>query len=135
MKSKKSTKENTENKGFFKKVLDNITEGATVVSEKVKEASAKAYVAGSEIASETSEKIHEFTEKQALHKEEKNINDKQEDLKYMFGKLTLEHYLKNDSLHKSFLTTKAVGDIVENFKANQKRLKAIAKELKTLEEH
>lgn len=120
-------------KGFLKNFLDNVAEGASVVGEKVVETSAKAYVAGTDLVSETSEKIHEFTEKQSLHKEEKNILDHQKELEFMFGKLTLKHYLKNESLHKSFLNTKAVNDIVEKFKANNNRIKAIIKELKKLE--
>lgn len=136
MKSKKEIKnKKTEKVGFFKKIFENVTEGASVVGEKVAETSAKAYVAGSELVSETSDKIHEFTEKQTLYKEEKNILENQEELRHKFGKLTLDQYLKNDSLHKTFLTTKSVTKIVENFKTNEKRLKAIKKELKTLEEH
>ncbi len=136
MKNKKEiANKKTEKVGFFKKIFENVTEGASVVGEKVAETSAKAYVAGSELVSETSEKIHEFTEKQTLYKEEKNILENQEELRHKFGKLTLDHYLKNDSLHKTFLTTKSVTKIVENFKTNEKRLKAIKKELKTLEEH
>lgn len=136
MKSKKEIKnKKTEKVGFFKKIFENVTEGASVVGEKVAETSAKAYVAGSELVSETSDKIHEFTEKQTLYKEEKNILENQEELRHKFGKLTLDHYLKNDSLHKTFLTTKSVTKIVESFKANEKRIKAIQKQLKTLEEH
>lgn len=70
-----------------------------------------------------------------MHKEENKILEHQEELKFMFGKLTLEHYLKSDTLHKVFLNTKVVNDIVEKYKANEKRIKAIHKELKTLEEH
>lgn len=135
MKNKKTSKENSpkKDKGIFNKIIDNITEGASVVGEKVKESTAKVYVAGSEIVSDTSDKIHQFTEKQNLQKEEKDFIKDQEELTYLFGKLTLEHYLKNDSLHKSFLTTKAVSEIVDSFKANEKKLKSIRKELKTLE--
>lgn len=129
----------TEKKGFFKKLLDNVTgnvkEGASFVSEKVAETSAKAYVASSELVSETSDKIHDFTEKQALHKEEHKLEAKQKELKHQFGVISFDHFLKNDSLHKPFLTSQPVSGIVEVFKANEKRMKAITKELKELENH
>ena len=129
----------TEKKGFFKKLLDNVTgnvkEGASFVGEKVAETSAKAYVAGSELVSETSEKIHDFTEKQTLHKEEHKLEAKQVQLKHKFGVIAFDHYLKNDSLHKPFLTSQPVIEIVEEFKVNESRMKTITKELKKLEDH
>ncbi len=121
-------------KGFIKRLVDDVTEnvkeGATFVGKKVAETSAKAFVASSDLVAETSEKIHEFTEKQAFQKTEKKVRDRQEELKFIFGELTLAHYLANDSLHKTFLTTKAVKDVVDEFKKNEKQLIEIAKEIK-----
>lgn len=130
-------KTNKKEKGFIKKLIDNVAEnvkeGATYVGGKVAETSAKAFVASSDLVSDTSEKIHDFTEKQALQKDEKKILAIQENLKLKFGELTLAHYLENDSLHKSFLTTKGINDLVEEFKANEKRIKEIGKEIKKFE--
>lgn len=140
----KSTKKNTaktapKKQNFFTKVFggvaENVIEGATLVGEKVAETSAKAYVAGTELVSETSEKIHDFTDKQALHKEEKKIMERQGVLKFAFGELTLDHYLKNDSLHKAFLNTKNISEVVHEYVANEKRLKSIDKDIKKLENH
>ncbi len=137
-------KDNKKGKGFFQKLFKNVTEnvgeGANLVGEKVAEVgekvaetSAKAYVAGSELVTETSDKIHDFTERQALQKEENKVVERQNELKFEFGQLTLDHYLKNDSLRRTFLTTKAVEAIVEEFQANKKRMKSIAKAIKKLE--
>jgi hypothetical protein len=124
-------------KGIFQKFIDNVTEnvkeGASFVGEKVAETSAKAYVASSELVSETSEKIHDFTEKQTLQKAEKIITARQKELKLKFGELTLTHYLTNDSLHKSFLSTKAIRQIVDEYLENEKHLKEISVELKKIE--
>lgn len=129
----------TEIKGFFKKlfgnVAENVKEGASFVGEKVAETSAKAYVAGTDLVSETSEKIHDFTEKQALHKEENKLKARQLELKHSFGVISFDHFLENDSLHKPFLTSKPIVAIVEEFHANEKRKKEITKELKTIENH
>ena len=141
-----TNKKTTEKKGFFKKLFDNVTEnvkeGASFVGEKVAdvgekvaETSAKAYVASSELVSETSEKIHDFTEKQTLHKEEGKLEKRQIELKHNFGVIAFDNYLKNDSLHKPFLTSKKVEEIVNEFKANEKRMKVITKELKQIENH
>jgi hypothetical protein len=135
----KTTDNKNQKKGFISKffgnVAENVIEGATLVGEKVAETSAKAYVASTELVSETSEKIHDFTEKQELHREEKKLNERQQTLKFSFGEVTLAHYLKNDSLHKTFLTTNAVSEIVDEYNSNQKRLKAIDKEIKKIEKH
>lgn len=124
-------------KGYFKKLLsdvtDNVKEGATFLGEQIAEKSAKAYVASSELVSETSEKIHEFSEKQALQKNEKKILARQEEIKYEFGKLALSHYLTTDTLHKSFLTTKAISNLVEEFKANGMEVEIMQSEIKKLE--
>ena len=128
-----------EKKGFFQKIFgnvaDNVKEGASFVGEKVAETSAKAYVAGTDLVSETSEKIHDFTEKQVLHKEENKLKAKQLELKHSFGVISFDHYLENDSIHKPFLTSNPIVAIVEAYHANEKRLKEITKELDTLEKH
>lgn len=135
----KTTDNKTEKKGFFSRwignVSENVKEGAALVGEKVAETSAKAYVASTELVSETSEKIHDFTDKQDLHREEKKILERQQALKFSFGEKTLAHYLKNDSLHKPFLTTKEITDVVDEYVSNEKRLKNIDKEIKTIEKH
>lgn len=124
-------------KGFIKKlfndVTENVREGASFVGKKVAETSAKAFVSSSELVAETSDKIHEFSEKQALQKSEKKIMERQEELKFIFGELTLEHYLANDSLHKPFLTSKAVSNVVEEYKENEKRVNDIIKAIGKLE--
>lgn len=120
-------------KKLMKDVTENVKEGAAFVGGKIAKTSAKAYVAGSELVTETSDKIHDFTEKNTLQNEEKKIFARQDELKSKFGELTLAHYLKNDSLHKSFLTTTTVNSIVDEYKANEKRIKEIINEIKKLE--
>jgi|GEM_PF-5484947 len=145
------TKNNkSEKKGFLKKFIDEVTtnvkegaslvgekvaEGALFVGEKVAETSAKAYVAGSDLVAETSDKIHDFTDKQMLNKEEHKLEARQKELKDKFGDLSLGHYLKNESLHKPFLTSQPISEIIDEFKANEKRMKVIIKEIKKLEKH
>ncbi len=138
-------KENPVNKkGFFKSLIDNVSEkldhvtenvveGASFVTEKVKETTAKAYVAGTELVEDANEKIHQFTDKQSLNKEKHKLEEAQEELKHSFGSLTLENYLKNDNLNKSFLTTKKVQDVVEAYKENSIQLIKIKKAIKNLE--
>ncbi|WP_445736444.1 hypothetical protein [Mariniflexile sp.] len=141
--TKVAAKENTK-KGFFKSLIENVAEkldhvsenvaeGASFVTEKVKETTAKAYVAGAELVEDANEKIHQFTDKQSLNKEKHRLEDAQSELTSKFGKLTLEHYLKNDSLHKTFLNTKAVETLVLEYKANEKQIKNVEKALKKLE--
>ncbi len=142
--SKVETKEKSK-KSFFKSLIENVTgkiedvsenvaEGASFVSEKVKETTAKAYVAGAEFVEETNEKIHQFTDKQSLLKEKKRLEEEQAELTSNFGEITLMHYLKNDSLHKTFLNTKAVNDLVLEYKASDKQLISVKKALKKLEQ-
>lgn len=119
-------------KNFFETVSENVIEGATLVTEKIKDNSAKAYVAGSELVEEANEKIHNYTDKISLEKEQKRIEGRQVSISNEFGKLTLAHYLKNDSLHKAFLNQKGIESLVEEHKANQKELNAIAKKLKNI---
>lgn len=128
-------KDNKSNKGrgFFKQLIDNVSEGANLVTEKVKETTAKAYVSGSELVEDTSEKIHDYTEKQTLVKEKHKLEDQQEELTHSFGALTLENYLSEGHLHKTFLNKKEVNDIVETYKNNAKRIQSINKEIKKLE--
>ncbi|PIE49628.1 MAG: hypothetical protein CSA39_01660 [Flavobacteriales bacterium] len=141
-----SNKDKQEKKGFFKKIIDdvseNIKEGASFLGskaaeagEKVAETSAKAYVASSEFVSETSDKIHDYTEKQTLQKKEAKLEKRQVELSNKFGKITLKHYLKNDSLHKPFLTSKVVVEVIEEYKANEKEIKSIKRKIKQLENH
>ena len=131
-------------KSFFKTLIENVTgkledvsenvaEGATFVSEKVKETTAKAYVAGTEFVEEANEKIHQFTDKQSLLKEKKRLEEGQAELTSKFGEITLMHYLKNDSLHKTFLNTNAVNDLVLEYKDSEKQLTSVKKALKKLE--
>lgn len=145
--TKKSTKAATKEKskkGFFKTfienvaekldhVSENVSEGASIVSEKVKATTAKAYVAGAELVEEANEKINQFTDKQSLNKEKHRLEEIQTDLTSKFGQVTLMHYLKNDTLHKTFLNTKGVNDLVLEFKSNEKQLNSIEKALKKLE--
>lgn len=146
--NKNTEKESTAKpkKSFFKNLLDNVTEnvmeGASYVGEKVAvaggkvaETSAKAYVAGSELVSETSDKIHDYTEKQTLLKEEAKLQKRQIQLKHNFGVISFDHYLENGTLHKPFLTSSNIVEIVEEFEANKNRLLAILKELEELENH
>lgn len=128
-----TNKEKSFMKKLFKDVSENVKEGASFVGKKVAETSAKAYVASSELVSETSDKIHDYTEKQALQKSEKKIMDRQNELIFAFGEFTLAHYLTTDSLHKTFLTSSEVNDIVEEYKANEKQIKEIVKAIKKLE--
>ena len=129
--------EKTKTKGFFKSLFDNVAEnvveGASYVSGKVKETTAKAYVASAELVEEANEKIHQFTDKQSLNKEKHRIEDEQTKLVASFGALTLQQYLKTESLRKSFMDKKAVSDIVEAYKANQKHLASIEMAIHKLE--
>ena len=126
-----------ETKSFFKKFIDdvasNVKGGATFVGEKVAQTSAKAYIAGSELVSETSDKIHEFTEKQTLHKEEDKIEKRQVQISNLFGKLALDFYLEKDALNKAFLTSEPVAILLSELQTNKLRLQAITKELEELE--
>jgi hypothetical protein len=130
------TEEVKKKTGFLSKLIDNfagnVKEGAIFVGEKVAETSAKAYVAGTEIVHETSDKIHDFTEKQALHKEEHKIEERQTTLTHAFGQLCLAQYLESGSLPKSFLTTKPIDTVVAEYKANTERLLEIETELENL---
>ncbi|MBO0592465.1 hypothetical protein I2486_13745 [Cellulophaga sp. E16_2] len=129
-----SSAEDQKKPGFFSRFIgnisDNVREGATFVGGKVAETSAKAYVTGTEIVHDTSEKIHDFTEKQSLHKEEDKIEERQNTLTLAFGQLCLTQYLETESLHKPFLTADAINGIVTEYKSNAKRMITIQKELK-----
>lgn len=119
-------------KNFFENVTENVIEGATLVSEKIKDNSAKAYVAGSELVEEANEKIHNYSDKVSIEKEQKRLNTRQISLSNQFGATTLAHYLKNDSLHKTFLNQKAIENLVNEYKANHKDLVSLEKKLKKL---
>lgn len=135
-----TTKDTTsEEKGFFKKFIDDVTtnvkEGAAFVGDKVAETSAKAYVAGSELVSETSDKIHDFTEKQTLHKEEEKIAARQIKIKQEFGVMAFDQYLETKALEETFLNTDAVQNLWNEFKKNEVRLGEITIELDSIEKH
>ena len=90
-------------------------------------------MAGAEFVEETNEKIHQFTDKQSLLKEKKRLEEEQDELTSKFGEITLMHYLKNDSLHKTFLNTIAVNNLVLEYKTTEKQLISVNKALKKLE--
>ena len=139
MATKKQTSKNNKSgstldslKNFIENVTDNVIEGATLVSEKIKDNSAKAFVAGSELVDEASQRIHDYSDKVSLQKEEKNITVRQSEIIFEFGEKTLNQYLKKDSVQKAFLTTKAVQDLVTEYNGNLKNLNSIEKKLKKL---
>jgi hypothetical protein len=129
---KKSTSAFDSLKNFIGTVTENVIEGTAVVTEKIKDSSAKAYVASAELAEEASQRIHLYTDKVSLQKEEKSIQERQKEIIFEFGEKTLIHYIKTDTLHKPFLNTTEVGALVEEFKANQKNLISIEKKIKKL---
>jgi hypothetical protein len=136
--TKQTSKNKTQNskidsiKSFIEDVTENVIEGATVVTETIKDTSTKAFVASSEFVEEASQRINNYTDKVSLHKEEKSILDRQNEIIHSFGEKTLNHYLKNDSVHKNFLTTKNVTELVNEYKGNLKNLTSIEKKLKKL---
>lgn len=119
-------------KSFFGNVTDNVIEGATLVTEKIKDNSAKVYVVGSELVEEANQRIHDYSDKVSLQKEESKIQERQHELTLLFGEKTLNQYLTKDSVQKAFLTTKSMQELVEEFKGNKKNLVAIEKKLKKL---
>lgn len=119
-------------KNFIGNVTDNVIEGTAVVTDKIKDSSAKAYVASAELAEEASQRIHLYTDKVSLQKEEKSIQERQKEITFEFGEKSLAHYIKTDTLHKPFLNTTEVASLVEEFKANQKNIVSIEKKLKKL---
>lgn len=136
----KSFKSKEVKKGFLENLLEdvkeNISEGTKIISEKssevldvVKEKSGEAYKAGSIAIGAVNEKVHDFTEKQKLQKEEKEAEEKRDVLIYNFGLVVLEEYLESGSVHKRFLTKSAVNDMVEEIKALDSRLFQIEKKL------
>ena len=138
------TNKKTKKKGFLetffkdsadnvKEITKNIAEGASLVSEKVKETASKAFDAGSQVVEETTEKIQHYTETRSLNKELESVETRQDEIALTFGKTAITQYIKEDSLHKSFLTTKKVDDMVVEFKGNEKLIKKLKKEIKKLE--
>ncbi len=119
-------------KNFFGTVTENVIEGATIVTEAIKDNSAKAYVASAEIVEDANDKIHTYSDKILLQKEIKNMESRQVQLMNEFGAITIEHYVNSDSLHKAFLTTKAVSTIVEEYKENKSKIVLIEKKLKKI---
>ena len=139
MATKKQTSKNNKSgstldslKNFIENVTDNVIEGATLVSEKIKDNSAKAFVAGSELVDEASQRIHDYSDKVSLQKEEKKITERQSEIVYSFGEKTLNQYLSKDNVQKAFLTTKAVQELVTEYNGNLKNLNSIEKKLKKL---
>lgn len=137
MAAKKDTTKNTESKStidslkdFFGSVTENVKEGVELVTEKIKDNSAKVYVAGTEIVEEANDRIHQYSDKISLEKELKRLESRQSKLINEFGAITLPHYVKNETLHKAFLTTKIVEDVVNEFKSNTKDINAVVKKLK-----
>ena len=116
-----------------KDISKNIADGASLVGEKVKETATKAFNVGSQVVEETGEKIQHYTETRSLNKELELVESRQNEIALAFGKATLAHYLKEDSLHKSFLTTKKVDDLVVEFISNEKQIKKLKKDIKKLE--
>ena len=134
MAAKKSTKKNNDStstvdklKSFFESVTENVKEGASIVSEKIKDNSAKAYV-----ASAANEKIHVYTDKISLQSELKKLETRQIEISNEFGALTLEHYVEIGTLHKAFLSKKAIEDLVNEYKFNNKDIISITKKIKKL---
>lgn len=119
-------------KNFIGNVTDNVIEGTAVVTEKLKDSSAKAYVASSEIVEEANQRIHLYTDKISLQKEEKIITERQQEIIMSFGTKSLSHYVKTDTLHKPFLTGNEIAPLVEEYKGNIKNLISIEKKLKKL---
>ena len=130
--NKKSVSKIDSIKKFFGSVTENVIEGATLVTETIKDNSAKAYVASTELVEEANQRIHLYTDKISLEKEEKNIIKRQKEIFGEFGEKSLSHYVKNESLHKAFLNTKSISELVDEFKGNQKNLNSISKKLKQL---
>jgi hypothetical protein len=129
---KKSTSAFDSIKNFLGNVTDNVIEGTAVVTEKIKDSSAKAYVASTEIVEEANQRIHSYTDKISLQKEEKNIEERQQEIIFAFGEKTLKQYIKTDTVHKPFLTSTEMTILVDEFKGNEKNLLSIAKKLKKL---
>ena len=139
MAAKKSTKKNNDStstvdklKSFFESVTENVKEGASIVSEKIKDNSAKAYVASAELVEEANEKIHVYTDKISLQSELKKLETRQIEISNEFGALTLEHYVEIGTLHKAFLSKKAIEDLVNEYKFNNKDIISITKKIKKL---
>ncbi len=119
-------------KSILGNVAENVIEGATLVTEKIKGKSAEVYVAGTELVEDANEKIHQFSDRVFLQKEHKRIENRQKEIVAKFGEETLRHYIKNESLHKAFLTTKIVDDLVNEHKLNNKNLIAIERKIKKI---
>lgn len=139
MAAKKQTKKKEEStsavdklKSFFGSVIENVKEGASIVTEKIKDNSAKAYVAGAELVEEANDKIHVYTDKITLQSNLKKLEARQVEISNEFGAITLEHYAEIGTLHKAFLSKKAIEDLVNEYKFNQKDIISITKKIKKL---
>ncbi|MCW2119110.1 hypothetical protein [Flavobacterium sp. 7A] len=137
MATKKNSDKNTTSafdtlKNFIGNVTDNVIEGTAVVTDKIKDSSAKAYVASTELVEDANQRIHSYTDKISLQKEEKSIIERQKEITADFGERTINQYIKTDTLHKPFLTTAEMTELVEEYKGNKKNLNSITKKLKKL---
>ena len=119
-------------KSFFKVFKENVKEGAETVAETIKDKSAQAYVAGTELIEETNEKIHTYTDKISLEKEIKRLEKEKDYYVSMFGSLTLKHYIANGNLHKAFLSTEIIEETKEKYLEIEKKIKSLNRQLKKL---
>ncbi len=129
----KNKKEKSSVKSLLFDVVDNIKEGAASVGKKTKEVVSEVYESGADIAKETNKKIHAFTEKQQLEKEQHKIEKRQKELTFLFGELCLAQYLETGSLYKAFLSKKAIENCVQEYKANTKKINILAKEIQKID--
>lgn len=119
-------------KSFIDQVTENVIEGASLVTEKIIDTSGKVYEVGVELVEEANDRFHQFTDKKALQAEQRKLKDRQKEIIVQFGAITLDHYLVNESLHKAFLTKKAISSLVDEFKSNSKDLKSLEKKISKL---
>lgn len=133
-KSNKNSDMDTLNKvkSFFKVFTENVKEGAETVAETIKDKSAQAYVASTELIEETNEKIHNYTDKISLEKDIKRLEKEKDYYVLMFGSLTLKHYLKNGNLHKAFLSTEIIEETKNKYLEIERSLKTLKSQLKKL---
>lgn len=119
-------------KSFLNTVTENVVEGASVVTESIKNNTAKVYVAGSDIVEDANDKIHQYSDKVSLQSEKKKTQSRQKEIEAKFGALALNHYITNESLHKAYLTTKAIDSLIEEYRENIKIMIVLDKKIKKL---
>lgn len=120
------------NKNFLQKLADNLSAGVHVVSDKIVESSKENYKASQQFFEQTKEQISDYQKRKDLEHEIEEIEEKQKSLVAEFGALCLDHYIKKDNLHKRFLTTERVDKIVENFKANNEKIKKLNNQISSI---